>query len=181
MRPLALLILVAAVLVPAASAQAKADVHFSPALTTLVPGQRTTIVMRMEKVVGEDTDSPRMVAARGATPTLSLTDTSTGRTVEARGTKADSSGRSTATLTVPSAGNWRPRVEIERDAAFEMEAIYIGQTPTEAAATPSPAPATAAGGDDGFPWLPVAAIAAALAALIVLARRRLGSPPPRAA
>jgi hypothetical protein len=137
MRPLALPILLAALLVPAATAHAKADVHFSPALTTLVPGERTTIVMRMQKVVGEETDSPRLVAARGATPTLALSDTAMGRTVTARGTKADAHGRSTVTITIPAAGNWRPRVEIARDVAWEMEPIYLG--PTTPASPPRPA------------------------------------------
>jgi hypothetical protein len=184
-RAIATVILAAAVLAPAATAHAKAEVRFTPPMTNLQVGKPTDVQTQMRKVVGEETSNPHLVAAKGATPTITLTQLGTGRSVTYRATKADASGRSTARLLIPRAGVWQTRVDIGRDAAFEMEPIsYEAPGKGESSGTEpvsQSGSSDGSGGDDGGSSAlaiggVAAAIAVAAAALTAIARRR-GSRP----
>jgi hypothetical protein len=183
-RTIATVILAAAVLAPAATAHAKAEVRFTPPMTNLQVGKPTDVQMQMRKVVGEETSNPHLVAAKGATPTITLTQLGSGRSVTYTATKADASGRSTVRLLIPRAGVWQTRVDIGRDAAFEMEPIsYEAPGKGESSGTEpvSQIGSSDGSGGDGGGWgLAIggvaAAIAVAAAALTAIVRRR-GSRP----
>jgi hypothetical protein len=176
MRLLALLIAAALALVPAAAAQAKSGVEFSPDLSTLQPGQHTQVRLSMV-TADEHAQNPRAKPAAGETPVLTLTEFRSGKVVTATGTKSGADGVSTVTITLPSAGLWQPKVAMD-GGSFAPEPFRIGPAPTPVATR---ATATTSTDDSGFPWLPVVVLAAVAVGLLALARRRLGSPPPRAA
>ena len=170
---LTLFLAAALVLLPAAAAHAKTGVEFSPALSTLQPGQPTQVTLTMV-TADEHAENPRAKPAVGETPVVTLTEFRSGEVVAATGTKSDANGVSTVTITLPSAGLWQPKVQLD-DGSFAPEPFRIGPAPTPVATR---AAATTSTDDSGFPWLPVVALAAAAVGLLVLARRRLGSPPP---
>jgi hypothetical protein len=172
------LVLVAAALalLPAAAAHAKSAVEFTPALSTLLPGDPTQVQLSMI-TADEHAEDPRAKPAVGVTPVVTLTEFRSGAVVTATGTKANADGVSTVTITLPSAGLWQPKV-LTDDGTFAPEPFRVGPAPTPVATR---AAATTSTGDSGFPWLPVVVLAAAAVGLLALARRRLGSPPPRAA
>ena len=174
MRLTASLALAAALaLLPAAAAHAKSGVEFSPALSTLRPGQPTHVRLTMV-TAGERAERAHAVPARGVTPVVTFSEYRSGEIVAATGTKSGADGVSTVTITLPSAGLWQPKVLMD-DGTFAPEPFRIGPAPTPVATR---AATTSSTGDSGFPWLPIAVLAAAAVGLLALARRRLGSPPP---
>jgi hypothetical protein len=153
-----LTVLVAALtLLLAATADAKTNVRISPALTTLQPGKPAKLTLTMEHAAHQ-------------TPVITFTEYHTGEVVAATGTESDARGVSTVTVTLPSAGLWQPKVLMD-EGSFAPMPFRID----------APARTVTSTGGSGFPWVPVAVLAAVAAGLLALARRRLGSPPPRAA
>jgi hypothetical protein len=173
MRLTVLLAAAALALLPAAAAHAKSGVEFSPALSTLQPGTPTQLRLTMV-TADEHAENPRARPAVGVTPVVTLTEYRSGEVVAATGTKSGADGVSTVTITLPSAGLWQPKVQMD-DGSFAPEPFRVGPAPTPVATR---AAATTSTGDSGFPWLPVVVLAAAAVGLLALARRRLGSPPP---
>jgi hypothetical protein len=166
------LLVAALALLPAAAAHAKSGVEFSPALSTLQPGQPTQVRLSMV-TADEHAERPRAKPAAGETPVVTLTEFRSGEVVAATGTKSGADGVSTVTITLPSAGLWQPKV-LMHEGTFASEPFRVGAAPTPVATR---AAATTSSGDSGFPWVPVAVLAAAAVGLLALARRRLGSPP----
>ncbi len=166
MRLIVVLLAAALALLPAAAAHAKSGVEFSPALSTLQPGEPTQVRLTMV-TADEHAENPRARPAAGETPVITFTEYRSGDVVTATGSKSDARGVSTVTVTLPAPGLWQPNVLMD-GGTFAPEPFRVD----------APARATPSTGDSGFPWLPVVALAAAAVGLLALARRRLGSPPP---
>jgi hypothetical protein len=165
MRLTVLLLAAALALVPAAAAQAKSNVEFSPALTALQAGKPTQFKLTMRKVTGEYGTNPKLVPAAGETPVVTLLEVRSDELVAVTGTKADADGVSTVTIALPFDGLWQPKVLMD-EGTFAPEPFLVGSAPMPLSA---PAPSTDGG---GFPWLLVVVPAVAAAGLLALLGRR---------
>lgn len=164
-----LLVVLAAGLALAPAAQAKTGWEVDRDWQSLVPGEKTDVVLT---AIDHEDGGPTS-RFQGAVPTLQFERISSGEIYEFRGSPADSSGRSKVALSVPRGGVFQISVLVDGRGEGGWPPVEIKE-PAKTAAAPQ---ASADDGGGPSPALLIAAVAVVLIAttgLIVRRRPHMG-------